>query len=1048
MASATQNMMPSGDSSNSRLLPTIKSLGSSLTGISQTLKAIESTMANIVRMGSQVASVLQNLPSGVGPTGVGGGGPSAAGAQPSMRPTIVTESSAGIPSMAPAGGSLGSATSWVQPSMRSTAPVGGAEALRRAYQAGGVDISQPVPDASTQEPSAAPQPGMMKTLGAAALAVGASQAVGSLINRSPSAAQTIYSDNLLYNRYSLQTGTGMKGQIAAPTVFNNAMTLQGHAGFQGVGDRNQALNTLREAGIQNWTDPNGGTGGYLSNLAGASLISGESATQVATMMASMSSIDPMMQARLRNRGINSIDLNTGNPADISTVLNQTIKADKGSGFTTAAQVHAALGPDGQLRKTLLHEGMSSADIANIAEPAYLAQASLGGASIDLTSNAFRKNSNIENSSIYKVSSKTAVKAQIDAKQAAGAAAGLNAANHAAQGFASLLNDVNSELGGLIGNLKGFSAGLSSGGPDGSGSSGAAATHHGHSLVNDIIDTYAAKKGFDLLKGGAGLVKKLPIKNLLKLGGEEGSIEAGGLAGGLGGVGGLLGGVAGQLITHIGKHNGKANKAARMIGDTVSGAATGAGIASFLGPEAIPVGALIGGGIGFVKGGGVGTTLHAANSLIHNVFGGSSDSAPYPKVPSGFTWPEIEQVANGKGAPPHGVSSTYRPGGSSYHARGEAVDFVGPSGPSIDSPELLAINQFWAKNYGPELAELIYAGPGGTCIKNGRVVSPGFYGAATMAEHHNHVHVAAVPGALKGLSSVGPGTYSATSGRPSSSDAGSNPSTSGNPNSGNPNSASLMDSSSSDAYARLAGMLGIDTSSTQGPNLGGGTATSGGTTSTIGNTSVASVSNPGGAVGDGGSGGMGTFGNRLPRRIGNPPASLTSAMQIGQRMAAAKGWTGNEWLALYRLWENESSWNPNAKNSSGAYGIPEASGHGHPYNLGDPSAQVAWGLNYIAGRYKDPIGAWDHELKVGWYDKGSWRIRKDEMAVVHKDEMVLPKNIAGPVRDAIANGGGGSGCNVTIQVSVASASESEVRRFATMTKQLLEHDNHMKSVASV
>lgn len=33
-------------------------------------------------------------------------------------------------------------------------------------------------------------------------------------------------------------------------------------------------------------------------------------------------------------------------------------------------------------------------------------------------------------------------------------------------------------------------------------------------------------------------------------------------------------------------------------------------------------------------------------------------------------------------------------------------------------------------------------------------------------------------------------------------------------------------------------------------------------------------------------------------------------------------------------------------SSGAYGIPQALGHGHVFDLGDARAQIAWGLNYI------------------------------------------------------------------------------------------------------
>jgi hypothetical protein len=76
--------------------------------------------------------------------------------------------------------------------------------------------------------------------------------------------------------------------------------------------------------------------------------------------------------------------------------------------------------------------------------------------------------------------------------------------------------------------------------------------------------------------------------------------------------------------------------------------------------------------------------------------------------------------------------------------------------------------------------------------------------------------------------------------------------------------------------------------------------------------------------------------------------------------------------LIALWNQESGWNPNAVNqSSGAYGIPQALGHGHPYNLGDYVAQIDWGLSYIASRYGTPAAAEAHELADHWYDDGGY-----------------------------------------------------------------------------
>lgn len=106
--------------------------------------------------------------------------------------------------------------------------------------------------------------------------------------------------------------------------------------------------------------------------------------------------------------------------------------------------------------------------------------------------------------------------------------------------------------------------------------------------------------------------------------------------------------------------------------------------------------------------------------------------------------------------------------------------------------------------------------------------------------------------------------------------------------------------------------------------------------------------------------------------GAAPAAgnVAGVAALGQQMAAARGWTGAQWNALNAVAMRESDWNPNAVNkSSGAYGIGQALGHGHPYNLGDAPAQITWMLDYISGRYGTPSAAWAHEQNFGWYRKG-------------------------------------------------------------------------------
>lgn len=98
----------------------------------------------------------------------------------------------------------------------------------------------------------------------------------------------------------------------------------------------------------------------------------------------------------------------------------------------------------------------------------------------------------------------------------------------------------------------------------------------------------------------------------------------------------------------------------------------------------------------------------------------------------------------------------------------------------------------------------------------------------------------------------------------------------------------------------------------------------------------------------------------------------SNRQIGQQMAAARGWTGSQWTCLESLWTKESNWSHTAANpSSGAYGIPQSLPGSKMATAGsdwqtNPATQIQWGLDYIAGRYGTPCGAWSHSQANNWY----------------------------------------------------------------------------------
>ena len=95
-------------------------------------------------------------------------------------------------------------------------------------------------------------------------------------------------------------------------------------------------------------------------------------------------------------------------------------------------------------------------------------------------------------------------------------------------------------------------------------------------------------------------------------------------------------------------------------------------------------------------------------------------------------------------------------------------------------------------------------------------------------------------------------------------------------------------------------------------------------------------------------------------------------QLAQQMAAQRGWGPRQFNALDKIATAESGWNPGAVNpSSGAAGIPQMLPSAHPdinvqQFLHDPREQIQWMLNYIQGRYGNPVNAWNTRETRGWY----------------------------------------------------------------------------------
>jgi hypothetical protein len=94
--------------------------------------------------------------------------------------------------------------------------------------------------------------------------------------------------------------------------------------------------------------------------------------------------------------------------------------------------------------------------------------------------------------------------------------------------------------------------------------------------------------------------------------------------------------------------------------------------------------------------------------------------------------------------------------------------------------------------------------------------------------------------------------------------------------------------------------------------------------------------------------------------------------LGYHLMLQFGVAADQWQYLDALWQRESGWNHLAENaSSGAYGIPQSLPGSKMAQVApdwrtNPETQITWGLAYIAARYSNPRGAWEHSQRFGWY----------------------------------------------------------------------------------
>ena len=158
----------------------------------------------------------------------------------------------------------------------------------------------------------------------------------------------------------------------------------------------------------------------------------------------------------------------------------------------------------------------------------------------------------------------------------------------------------------------------------------------------------------------------------------------------------------------------------------------------------------------------------------------------------------------------------------------------------------------------------------------------------------------------------------------------------------------------------------------GGNNSGNTGNSGNSGNTGNTGNSGNTGNTGGGTNNN-SGSSGSDSGTTPTPSGRLwHATVAQAQAYAAGAAAQRGWTGNDWDCLVKLWNRESRWLWYAENaSSGAYGIPQSrpadkmAAFGANYR-DDAAVQIDWGLWYIAQTYGSPSKAWQHSEQIGWY----------------------------------------------------------------------------------
>lgn len=393
--------------------------------------------------------------------------------------------------------------------------------------------------------------------------------------------------------------------------------------------------------------------------------------------------------------------------------------------------------------------------------------------------------------------------------------------------------------------------------------------------------------------------------------------------------------------------------------------------------------------------------------------------------AGTTYPQLEDMTKALGLP-FTVTSTTGGGHAknSYHYKGEAIDIAPPSG-GQDNDGLRSLNNALASKYGSGLSELIYSGPGGIYIKDGRVVSASVY-SDVLGEHHNHVHVAASPGQLQKIGKdLGVTT---TAGKSSGGNSGLSKVV------GLIGSA-LGEGNNYSEAALLAGFGRVTASTFSGGSQGNTTGNGGSGTSSTGQNFSSYPQVP-----ESKGGGVALTKSQLDSAISTALGIMKMsdsdfhagiAALIGHESGGKPG-DVNDWDSNAKAGHPSIGLMQTIQGTFNEYALP---GHG---DITNPVDNIIAGTRYAMKNYGPGMlkGGGRHDKNGNYigYDRGTYNVDHDQMALLHKGEMVVRSADANIARDRASRGGGPAVIHFdkgSIQIALSGATEKEAEKFVDM-----------------